>query len=101
MHLFQLYNRGGALTWTSPYPFDTFVTGLGQATRIKMHNRGYSFVSRFKIQIEIYLLNEGLSNLVEVGIEGHLNLKARRLNVYIMDGVLGPGGSTHWRRDSS
>ena len=51
------------------------------------HNRGYSFVSRFKIQIEIYLLNEGLSNLVEVGIEGHLNLKARRLSVDVRDGV--------------
>ena len=28
--------------------------------------------------IKIYLLDEGLSNLVEVGIEGHFNLKRRR-----------------------
>ena len=51
------------------------------------HNRRNSNVSRFKTKI--YLLNEGLSDLVEVGIEGHLNLKARRLNVYVRDGVLG------------
>ena len=39
------------------------------------------------MEIQIYLLNESLSNLVEVRIEGHFNLKVRGLIIILIFGM--------------
>ena len=47
------------------------------------------------MEIQIYLLNESLSNLVEVRIEGHFNLKARGLIIILIFGMFMSMHSAH------